>query len=142
MNHPTFQGLMDEAYATWQADNSKSYDDFIFDLPPIQRMAVLIGNLNYQVENGGFRQWIGNGYSDHAKDVRRVLDRIGTPAAYTAANLVLIGARADEDDDLDAQDAAYYKLNDQLMADAEAFFVSLTEPTSNPDYAPTPEYSF
>jgi hypothetical protein len=138
MDYPVFQGLMDAAYTTF---GNKSYDDFMFDLPVNQRMAVLLGNLNYQVENGGFRQWIGNGYGAYAMDVRRVLDRIGTEAAYFVTNLVLIASRADEDDDMDKQDAAYYRINDQLMADAEAFFARL-EATSNPDYAPTPEHSF
>jgi hypothetical protein len=133
------QELMDAAYATWQ--DGKSYDDFVFDLPANQRMAVLLGNLNYQVENGGFRQWVDNGYGAHAMDVRRVLDRIGTHAAYLVTNLVLIAHRADDDADLDKQDTAYYRINDQLMADAEAFFVRITS-TSNPDYAPTPEHSF
>lgn len=122
------QELVDAAYDGWQLTPRKSYDDFIFDLPVDQKEAVLIGNLNYQVENGGFSQWFSNGYGDHAAEVRLVLDRIGGHAAYTITNLILIACniwRDDKDDgDFDAQDQAFYKINDQLLADANTYFAS------------------
>jgi hypothetical protein len=128
------QALMDAAYTAWQQEPGKSYDDFIFDLCGTQKEAVLLGNLNYQVENGGFSQWIFNGYAEFSADVRRVLDRIGTPAAREVRELVsfVIEAgrlnderrRSWDDDhlDLSEQDEAYYKINEQLLADAEAYF--------------------
>lgn len=128
--YPAFQALIDAAFETY--DQRKSYDDFLFDLPGHQRMAILLKDLNYQVENGGFAQWLHNRYGEHADDVRRVLRRIGTPAASNAENLVLIACQAWRQygdklngDDLDAQDTAYYKLSAQLLADAEAYFAGL-----------------
>lgn len=64
--HLTWQRLMDEAYARWQ-DNGDLHDldyhEFIQQLPMLHQEAVIVGNLNYQVENGGFVQWVGNGYA-------------------------------------------------------------------------------
>lgn len=123
--YPVFQGLMNAAYDTY---GNQSYDDFLFNLPAQQRMAVLIGNLNHQVENGGFAQWILNGYSNEAQEVRYVLRKIGTHAASNADNLILIALAAHGQDgydaDLDKQDTAYYSLSDQLLADAESFFAN------------------
>lgn len=31
-------------------------------ITPIERRVVIMGNLNYKVTNGGFSQWIDNGY--------------------------------------------------------------------------------
>ena len=138
------QSLMDAAYTAWQAEQSKSYDDFIFDLDGTHKAAVLIGNLNYQVENGGFTQWMDNGYGDHAADVARVLARIGTPTARRVDEMVqtvkATWARyeadrrrwADDNDDnypdFDALDTEYYSINAQLLIDTEAYLQGLLQP--------------
>jgi hypothetical protein len=62
------QNLMEEAYKKWDDnDEIKKYLDFLDrvlkDLGEIHYQAVITGNLNYQVENGGFSQWDFNGYS-------------------------------------------------------------------------------
>ena len=59
------QALMDQAYQRWENGDLRllSYDEFVDRLPELQRIAVTLGNLNYQVENGGFQQWVENGYS-------------------------------------------------------------------------------
>jgi len=48
------------------------------------RDAVLLGNLNYQVENGGFCQWVDNGYGADVRAVRYVLQRLGADAGKAA----------------------------------------------------------
>jgi len=64
------QSLMNKAYELWCKDEdskSMSYESFLdcveSELGSLHRMAVITGNLNYQVENGGFSQWDGNEYS-------------------------------------------------------------------------------
>lgn len=52
-----WQGLMDQAYAKWQADGKKwSYRQFLANLDAVERKAVILGNFNYQVCNGGLQQ--------------------------------------------------------------------------------------
>lgn len=61
------QDLMDEVYDRW---NALSKDEInIGRLEVIQKYfssqhkaAVQLGNMNYQITNGGFQQWFGNGY--------------------------------------------------------------------------------
>jgi hypothetical protein len=60
------QELMDKAYELY--DDSLSYENFLYEitkkLGQLYVDAVITGNLNYQVENGGFTQWYENGYSN------------------------------------------------------------------------------
>lgn len=74
----TWQGLMDSAYAKWPEGGSQP--DMMMTLTPAERTAVLLGNLNYQVQNGGFRQWVDNGYATRRAATRRaVLDVVHDP---------------------------------------------------------------
>lgn len=89
--NPVWQGLMDEAYARWQEGgdlHGKSSRDFIAALPPLHRYAVMLGNLNYQVHNGGFNQWVDNGYAVVAEDLIEVLKLIGTRNAIKTISLI------------------------------------------------------
>ena len=54
----TTQVLMDRAYKKWT--DGLSHDEFRATLDNEEKVAVHFGNLNYQVENGGFQQWYGN----------------------------------------------------------------------------------
>lgn len=56
------QQLMDQAYDRWQKNQHWSQEEFFDELTPAEKFAVAFGNLNYQVENGGFGQWWGNDY--------------------------------------------------------------------------------
>jgi hypothetical protein len=86
-----WQELMDEAYNRWQKGgdlHGVSRIEFLDELQPVQRKAVLIGNLNYQVQNGGFDQWIGNGYALQALRVSALLKQIGTPTCLKVREMV------------------------------------------------------
>jgi hypothetical protein len=72
------QRLMNEVYDHWNEDpqNRKrlsSCDHF----GPVHRAAVQFGNLNCQVENGGFFQWWDNGYGPEDIDDLIKLTRTG-----------------------------------------------------------------
>jgi len=69
--------LMDMAYNMWSSDHSMGKEDFWLRLDYPERIAVFIGNLNYQVENGGFMQWHDNGYSTCGEDIIRILTTVG-----------------------------------------------------------------
>jgi hypothetical protein len=69
------QLVMDSAYGLWRDNEQWSYEDFMFNIPALERRAVALGNLNYQVNNGGFMQWIDNGYAKDTQHVLRVIAR-------------------------------------------------------------------
>lgn len=142
--------IMELAYTKWP--KSDGYDDFLFEIGGIEKYVVLIGNLNYQVENGGFTQWADNGYGRHWQDVLRILEKVGTDTAKQVATLVeKVGKQLrynsrgvldfsnttsrsfysdddsdseDEYPDFSAEDDAFYAVNDQLMIDMAAFVQS------------------
>lgn len=141
------QQLMNEAYDRWE--NGMSKEDFLDQLSPQERFAVTTGNLNYQVENGGFQQWWGNDYAtpETVSYLRRQLGRMEHPAARCVATLleeftrlteglseqdwsdthctnrwgdfVEDGAWEEMNEALSALDDRYYALNDQLMSAIE-----------------------
>jgi len=89
----THQDLMDSAYDLYQKPENENWtaEEFIQNLPSqAHKDAVILGNLNYQVENGGFSQWWGNGYGK--RDARyltnSLLPAIGTPIAFNVQNLI------------------------------------------------------
>ena len=71
-----WQAIMDAAYEKWRTDRGMSYRTFLQSLNPTEQIAVRLGNLNYQVGNGGFRQWVDNGYALHGRDVMADLDMV------------------------------------------------------------------
>lgn len=135
------QQLMDTAYNRWNAElKNCSKIEFFDSLSAQERFAVHTGNLNYQVENGGFSQWgpTCNNYGtpETCAYLLRALDRVGTP---TAASVKLLLTKAqdawkgynpnkyreeDEDDEvfvrLNELDTEYYEVNEQFMRDCEA----------------------
>lgn len=76
----TWQLLMDKAYDTWQG-SGWSYGEFLSTLDAKSRQAVLLGNMNYQIHNGGVTQWVDNGYGCYANEVLDILRLMGTKRA-------------------------------------------------------------
>lgn len=74
-----WQTIMDRAYSKFH--DGLSYEQFLARLVGAERQAVLLGNMNYQIQNGGVRQWVDNGYACHAKAVLLVLAEMRTPHA-------------------------------------------------------------
>lgn len=67
------QDIMDEAYKKFEDDIG--YGEFIGRLSTKEKLAVLTGNLNYQVGNGGFSQWDLNGYSDKGHELIELVSK-------------------------------------------------------------------
>jgi len=73
-----WQAHMDQAYDKWEEGDS--YVQFLSSLPTIEQYAVVLGNLNYQVGNGGIAQWTDDGYAiDSTETLLEALATIGTP---------------------------------------------------------------
>lgn len=66
-----WQELMDAAYDKWENKSRVTYPEFVSNLSFKEKCAVLTGNFNYQVHNGGIHQWIFNGY---AVEINRMID--------------------------------------------------------------------
>ena len=78
------QELMDEAYDRWKKGGdleNTSRIVFLDKLTTHQRMAVVLGNMNYQVENGGWNQWVDNGYCTSYPHLMDALETLGTDNA-------------------------------------------------------------
>jgi hypothetical protein len=68
---------MDEVYGEWQKEDNmgKSKWEVLDGFSEAHKIAVVFGNFNYQVENGGLNQWIYNGYfRDDAKKLIEYLE--------------------------------------------------------------------
>lgn len=124
------QQLMDEAYNNWKSGWNKR--DFYLSLEPKHRAAVVIGNLNYQVENGGFYQWVDNRYAEDSKDfLYFALKEMGKQE--NIANTVIelldkvydINPLDNDDSEEDYQnpynifDDKYYEINEDFMKKTE-----------------------
>lgn len=136
------QQLMDEAYTIWEKNADLWDKDMFFDhLTYVQKVAVALGNLNYQVGNGGFSQWGFNGYAEsHFGFLFRLkVDAIKYPELTQALALMASAYNhlpkahhytLDEDgnDDyekvLDELDTEYYKLIN-LETEMEKFITEL-----------------
>lgn len=84
------QDLMDLFYGYWReaCDKIQTYnekqskaenyinkpvqDEIIAIFPSKVNIAVILGNFNYQVNNGGFMQWDDNGYSRHISKLKNL----------------------------------------------------------------------
>lgn len=83
------QTLMTAAYERWQKAEGVSQEAFLEDLcSPPERRAVMIGNLNYQVENGGFAQWVDNGYCLCLRKLARFLTELRDAGCAEAGTLM------------------------------------------------------
>jgi hypothetical protein len=88
------QLLMDKAYADERTrantdGNNWSYNRMLSEATDIERLAVVLGNLNYQVENGGFNQWVDNGYCTAYPDVEEALTAINTETSKKVYDMLI-----------------------------------------------------
>ncbi len=135
MEFPKMQAVMDEAYKKFEPD--MSLKGFYATLTKEETSVVFLGNLKYQVDNGGFLQWYDNGYHVGADALLSVLETLGTPEAKKVAGLVQRCVRemrtfesirrtySDEDDFDDSYpvlsvlDTEFYSVSDTLLSQVE-----------------------
>lgn len=138
------QQLMDAAYLKWQTLPGLKYAGFIDGLSGDEKLAVLTGNLNYQVENGGFSQWHFNDYSKGGSELYRLLRNVPGENVARVREILSRANRAvrdaeerensrsnfwgeySEDDgpDFAGLDDEFYAVNEAFMAEMEAHFQS------------------
>jgi hypothetical protein len=82
--------------------------DFWNQLSFVEKVAVFTGNLNYQVENGGFMQWVYNGYSEcHYELVDILENHIKTESSIAVARMVETAIERNQDDNYDCDYCRY-----------------------------------
>ena len=129
---PLFQNLTDKAYAVWQKTKA-GFTEVLMDLDRNERNALVLDKLIGQVQNGGFSQWIDNGYATEVDFtfLKHALQAVGTDTAMTVLRMAeravkLAAEREGEEEiiELDELDTKFYELDDQLILDIEAYFVT------------------
>lgn len=132
MSEDVHQSLMDKAYDRWNGEwKGFSYDQFVAQLDYAERLAVLAGNLNYQVCNGGFAQWFYNDYGSHAGTVIRLLTEYkDRPGVSEVIDLIRDARERDgwngDSANFDDLDTRFYAVNDTFLKSVEAILTSLT----------------
>lgn len=121
----------------------------MYKLSDIEKKAVVLGKLNYQVENGGFYQWVDNGYVSSIEYLLLVLKEMDTETSKKVAELlenirpfVISGVKntgcfgkyltLDHEDVMDNiefnyLDDEYYNINEKFMEDCEEFLIKLAQ---------------
>jgi hypothetical protein len=100
-----------------------SKETFWAQLDERRLIAVLTGNMNYQVENGGWLQWCDNGYVECASELEAILrETIGTKTAVEVADMVTRVANAWEQFQSDKNETpgiAFCRCDDEDECDCE-----------------------
>lgn len=63
---------MTNAYDNWEKNTSR--EEFLFNLTSYEKLAVIFGNFNYQVQNGVFYQWVFNNYDSDIDDLEEFIE--------------------------------------------------------------------
>lgn len=69
-----FVSISKEAYKKWQPKDT--YPEFVAQLDWKSKVAVLTGDLNSQVNNGGIEQWAANYYHRCSEDLFLILKKL------------------------------------------------------------------
>ncbi len=87
----SYETLANRAYEKWDNGSFKglSYEEFVKTLPEVEKAAVLLERLIYQVCNGGFSLWIGNGYCVSITELIELVKQMKEPAS-TSVLLMLM----------------------------------------------------
>lgn len=158
-----WQDYMDSAYEKWRNDvnlQGQPYETFATALERNEKVAVMLGNLNSQVHNGGFLQWIDNKYAKVINDVIVCLNAIpGSGVKEVMLILLMIkpyisydplssvsgindrymdfdgNTRDEVIEDLREADERFYAINDQFMDEVGAWLLLKT-------YGPALDYEW
>lgn len=112
---------MDEAYSLFERNENPvdewGIEDLFDHLDYLHRVAVALGNLNYQVGNGGFSQWYFNGYADCHYDFLSRLHTEGYTELTEAISLMRKAYVALQKEDEDSHNDRYTDKDEETVAD-------------------------
>lgn len=133
--HVKHKDALDKAYAHWAADLPDL--QYWESLSPNIREGVLVGNMNYQIENVSFKYWFETGYGtpENADIIINAMRRVNTSPCLKVAELIeraLVikwyfdfentgpDVDADESSDFAILDSEYKRICRLAMADYES----------------------
>jgi len=125
-NKDRHQDIMDRAYKRWQpggdlekeGSKNRGMDSFFAALEDPDKLAVEFGKLNQQVLNGGFTQWIGNGYADASfGDLLEYVDKYGSEYPAIAKVGKILKRINDQFEDANSGRQSFDTLSDWLEHD-------------------------
>jgi tetratricopeptide (TPR) repeat protein len=121
----TWGRLVNRAYQLWRTDRQASRTEFYQGLHPIQRNAVQLWDLNSQVFNGGFPQWLANGFGAWIEEIIDSVRQIGTKSAKAVQSILEGVARLDREcktqDEADQNMGGLLEYTDRYYAVASDF---------------------
>ena len=104
---------MEKSYKKFEKNKSWSLDEFYFNLEPLEKRAVALGNLNYQVGNGGFTQWIDNNYASVSiSALRFIMSEVDKLKKFPELKKALI--LADEVEHIETSSGSEFSKNAEL----------------------------
>lgn len=126
-----FEKIHTEHFVEPTIENPVTYDNQLRALEVRDQDLILIGTLDAQVQNGGFSQWICNGYSEHGEALLKALKRLDLGTARTVIGLVVkaleLQVEPQDVEDYDGWANALDKLDDEYYAIQEVFFFGVAE---------------
>lgn len=131
-----FQALMNKGHQKWIDNPEMMYSgkpmrSFLQNRrtsykmqTPLERDAMVLGHLNYQITNGGIGQWRFNGYSASERTyVLRALDKMPQTPVVTEIKSVLDEIKSVRKDRwLKPYNQRFFKVSDQFVKEAEIHF--------------------
>jgi len=121
----TWGRLVNRAYQLWRLDCQASKAEFYQGLHPLQRKAVQLWDMNGQVFNGGFPQWLANGYGAWVHELIDSVRQIGTRSAKAVQSILEGVARLDREcqtqEETDENLAGLLEYTDRYYAVAPGF---------------------
>lgn len=108
----TIQALQEAFYGRYTAVGQRAYRDPRYRLAPADRLVLLIGELEADVNNGGFDQYLGNKGRRRARAALAALRAVG--ARKTASMLAKAMAPRATPEQLSALDARFYQVPEDL----------------------------
>lgn len=122
------QKLMDEAYEHFTED--MSYEEFIDGLDELHRDAVLLGNMSYEHESGGFGQWVSNAYDRRLDELIETVKRVSGSVLGTKVIAFLITVKSGETD-YTIIDEEYETISEDFLRECNDYFVDKLHSESN-----------
>lgn len=80
--------VYEEKFPVWEGILNSIEEKEFEDCSDLEQTAILLANLNYQVENGGFSQWVDNGYGLKWRETIQSLRQVGTQNAMKVIDLI------------------------------------------------------
>jgi hypothetical protein len=106
------QKALSEIHKNWQQMGDKSMQEMLKQLPSdTHKMLFALAKLHYQVQNGGFGQWVGNGYAGNGQG-DMLLNELPKEGTLGEVNKVLVLVNAAFENYAEESGQEYHSFDD------------------------------